>query len=197
VTVPPLLAGTAPDKVEVKTFISVVSCVGVIATGTAEPPLTLPITVLLGMAAEPAGTTHVPSALRKLTVPPPLAGTVPERAIVKIFINAVNCSLDTATGMAVIPLTLPSTVLLAIGAWDIVTPVLGVPVVLFPLTLPLITMPDPGVTFRISALVKKLSMKYRNHCLSQSFGILVTAGDDRPFFTGNTGATIYKALNLQ
>lgn len=59
------------------------------------------------------GVAKVPSALRKLVVPPPLAGTAPLSDDVKVLTSVVNCVAVIATGAALEPETLPTTVAVA------------------------------------------------------------------------------------
>ena len=73
-------------------------------------PLETEVTVPL---VAPGGTAKVPSARKKFVVPPPLAGTAPERLELKVLTKVVSWVAVRAIGAAVIPLTLPTTVLFA------------------------------------------------------------------------------------
>ena len=61
----------------------------------------------------PAGTAHVPSALRKLVVPPPDRGTKPFSVEVKLSRSAVACVPVMAMGTAAEPVLLPMKLLAA------------------------------------------------------------------------------------
>src|SRR5262252_10816424 len=55
----------------------------------------------------PAGALHVPSALRKLVVPPPLLGTRPCSVELKRLRSAVSCVLVTSIGGAALAVLFP------------------------------------------------------------------------------------------
>ena len=61
----------------------------------------------------PAGTAQVPSARRKLVVPPPDAGARPFAEDVKLFRSAVACVPVMAIGVAAAPVLLPIKLLAA------------------------------------------------------------------------------------
>src|SRR5277367_5194315 len=73
-------------------------------------------TLPLESGFKPGGTAHVPSALRKLVVPPPDNGAKPFKVLVNIGSMAFTCATVRSAALAVPPVLLPLIVRVAICA---------------------------------------------------------------------------------
>jgi hypothetical protein len=117
-----MMAPLTPNVVPLSTIVSIVDEVlpapfFVNTLNEADAPAAIEVNVTPqqmegAVVAEPGGTAQLPSARRKLLVPPPLAGANPLAPLVTASSSAVACVPVSAVGAAEPPELLPMRVLL-------------------------------------------------------------------------------------